>query len=131
MWLELAHDRLVKPIRALAFSPDGRTFATAGDDTSVILWDVPSTQPTGRLMGHTDTVRALAFAPDSKRLFSASWDGDSRTWELDPDKLQKVCRQRANRNLTATEWAAYLRSGDYRKTWKSLPTPGEPLLPAK
>ena len=110
--------------RTRVFSPDGRLLASGSDDHSVILWDVKTMQPKGRLTGHTDAVRALAFSVDSKRLFSGSWSTESLVWELDPDVLQDICRQRANRNLTENEWSAYVQHGKYRQTWRSLPAPG-------
>ena len=119
------------PVVTAAFSPDGKLLATGSDDHSVILWDVESKQPTGRLTGHTDSVRALAFSPDGKRLFSGSWGEETHPWELDPETLQKICRERANRNLTESEWNAYLHDGKYRKTWPSLPEPVEEMKSGK
>ena len=109
------------PVVVAAFSPDGRLLATGSDDHSVILWDVPTKQPTGRLTGHTDSVRALAFSSDSKQLFTGSWGEEARKWELDPKALQNICRDRANRNLTESEWSVYMDGSAYKPTWPSLP----------
>ena len=84
---------------------------------TLILWDVATKQPIGRLMGHTNTVRALAFSTDNDRLFSGSWDGETRVWELNPKVLQRICRERAGRNLTQKEWPAYFPDEKYRETW--------------
>ena len=50
----------------MAFSPDGRTVATASDDTTAIIWDTTTGQPVTTLRGHTDWVRAVAFSPDGQ-----------------------------------------------------------------
>ena len=119
-----------------AFSRDGKWLASGSTDHLVILWDVETGLIMGRLNGHTDTVRALAFEDDGeappKTLYSASFasqvhagDGGMFKWDLDPAKLKEICRQRANRNLSESEWRVYIRTGKYRKTWNDLPIPEE------
>jgi WD40 repeat protein len=54
-------------VPALAFSPDGKTLATAGRDDVVRLWAAATGKELAALR-HTNRVACLAFSPDSKTL---------------------------------------------------------------
>ncbi|MGA7729848.1 MAG: hypothetical protein WCD37_01105 [Chloroflexia bacterium] len=66
---------------AVAFSPDGRTVASAGDDGAIWLWDTQTHRLLRSLVGHDgQPVTGLAFSPDSGMLASGSWDNKVRVW---------------------------------------------------
>jgi WD40 repeat protein/serine/threonine protein kinase len=77
---------VVPDLRALAVSPDGRTFATAGRDRVVRVWDTGSAEPRAAFSGHTGQVLGLAFSPDGQTLASAGDDnlngGELKLWDL-------------------------------------------------
>ncbi|MCX8067093.1 MAG: trypsin-like peptidase domain-containing protein, partial [Anaerolineae bacterium] len=61
-------------VRDVAFSPDGRFLATAGDDGTTALVEVATGREIARIR-HAGSVRAVAFSPDGRFLATASWDG--------------------------------------------------------
>ena len=56
---------------ALAFSPDGKVLAVAGNLPEIRLWDVADGRLLATLKGHSERVLALAFSPDGTLLASS------------------------------------------------------------
>jgi len=63
-----------KAVRAVVFSPDGQTLASASDDSTVRLWASNTEQSRHTLVGYTRIVIAVVFSPDGQTLVLTSED---------------------------------------------------------
>jgi len=69
-------------VTGIAFFPDGRTFISISEDTSIILWDVNITSPLKSFNDHEAPVFSIAISQDGQMMFSGADDGFARLWDL-------------------------------------------------
>ncbi|MYF55252.1 hypothetical protein F4225_05705 [Candidatus Poribacteria bacterium] len=74
-------------VNAVAFSPDGKTLVSCGQDKTIQLWEIQSLKHLRTLAGHEDSVNAIAFSPDGKTLVSGSTDGTILLWHYNIGEL--------------------------------------------
>lgn len=68
-------------VNAVAFSPDGRFLATAGDDRMARVWDL-ATGGEVVTLPHTSEVTAATFSLDGRYLATRAYDKRARLWDL-------------------------------------------------
>jgi len=69
-------------VTSVAFSPDGQTIASGGDDNTLKLWSVAQRREIASLTGHSSYVTSVAFSSDGQTLASGSEDGTILVWDL-------------------------------------------------
>ncbi|MFD9042323.1 nSTAND1 domain-containing NTPase [Streptomyces bottropensis] len=80
-------------VRAVAFSPDRKTLATAGADRIVRLWDAATGKFRATLKGHTDQVTSVAYSPDGHTLATGSADKTVRLWDPNTHKTRATLKE--------------------------------------
>lgn len=72
-----------KPVKFVAFSPDGKFLAASGDDGVVRLYDPKTARPLEELVGQAAPTNALLFGPD-RALVSIADDKHVTVWDSNP-----------------------------------------------
>jgi hypothetical protein len=73
-----------------AFSPDGQSLATVGDDKIVRIWEVATGRLVRTMAGHTATIYTLAYSEDGRQLATGGSDMTVRLWDLTNGKLLRT-----------------------------------------
>ena len=72
----------VMRLSGIAYSPDGKWIATAGNDATIQVWDSQTGAKLLTLVGHTGPAFGVAFSPDGQYLASSSTDRTVKVWKL-------------------------------------------------
>ncbi|WP_422928788.1 WD40 repeat domain-containing protein [Singulisphaera sp. PoT] len=75
-------------VMAVAYSPDGRSLASASEDRLAKVWDLEQKKPRLELAGHEGRVSCLAYSPDGKTLATGSQDRTIRLWDAETGRAR-------------------------------------------
>lgn len=78
------------PVNSVCFSPDGRMFATASADRSIILWDTETLTLVKRLFSRAFRFESLAFDHTGLRLVAGDELGNERIIDLASSRINVV-----------------------------------------
>jgi len=75
--------RVPSVITNLAYSPDGRTLVSVGDERTICIWDVGNGELRRTVTGHHGKVETVAFHPGGKLYATGGEDGEINLWDAE------------------------------------------------
>ena len=105
-------------VLSVAFSPNGRKFASGGLDSKIHLWDINTGENLKTLTGHADIVKSVTFSPDGQILASGSEDGTIGLWDVNTGENLKtlIGHENAVESVAFSPDGQTLVSGSYDET---------------
>lgn len=89
--VEAAKPQLLASVGAVAFSPDGKLFASTDVYEWIHLWDLRTGTVVRNIGGHDNYERSginrVLFTREGERIISASDDGSVKIWDVATGKL--------------------------------------------
>lgn len=77
---------------AVAWSPDGKWFASGGPDAALVLWSAQGGEAVRKLESHEGPVTCAVFSPDGTLLASGGADKTVRLWKVPSGEAVAACK---------------------------------------
>ncbi len=87
----------VGSVVSVAFSPDGKLFATGDANGQVHIWQAADGKQLLICQGHTGWIRSVAFSPQGRILVSGSSDSSIRLWDIRDGTCLKILQGHEDR----------------------------------
>ncbi|KAF2142622.1 uncharacterized protein K452DRAFT_270420 [Aplosporella prunicola CBS 121167] len=94
---------LIKPVRALAFSPGCKLLAAAGDAKTIAIYDVSSGEQIANLSGHAAWIMSLDWSDTGEYLLSGAFDGKAKIWSLET-RMCVATHSESDQTLWTVKW---------------------------
>jgi WD40 repeat protein len=123
---EIGHPTLVAaaPVAGLAFAPNGKTFATAGEQDGLAkLWTTKGQQQYGSsFSSQLNDWGNVVYTPDGSKLVVVLREHDGGVlWPTSVEAWERHACAVAGRNLTREEWSRFVTGRSYAKTCAEFP----------
>ncbi len=83
-------------VRGLAFFPDGKSIATAGDDKFVRVFDIEGGKETATFVQQADRIEAMALSPNGKLIATVDTNGILAVYKADASEKKPVMSVQAS-----------------------------------
>jgi WD40 repeat protein len=95
-------------VRSLAFSKDGKSLASAGNDEYYRVWETPTGRKRFETSGHDHHSNSVAFSPDGGTLLVVGAEGQLSLWDVRAEKKLRDLGPQGKREI---HFAAFVRDG--------------------
>lgn len=96
---------LLRPIRAVRFSPSATLLAAAGDASIISLYDTASGEQVASLSGHGGSwIFGLDWSSTGEWLVSSAWDGKIKVWRTETRECVATLREVGEKCVWDVRW---------------------------
>ena len=103
-------------VRAITFSPDGKTMLTGGYDGRLLWWPIEGDKPTRSVDAHHGWIKAVAVNPDGTLIATSGNDRLIKVWSFADGKLVRTLSGHESRvyNIAFHPGGKHLASSDLK-----------------